>query len=299
MPVMYIYNLMKRNIIQKEGRKMTVGVVGLGLIGGSFAKAYSNHDEHKVLGYDINKQVMESAFGENTISGELNEANIKSCDLILIALYPKASVEYLEKMAEYISSDTMVIDCCGVKGYVCERCFPIAKKYGFTFVGGHPMAGRHFSGYEYSMKNMYNGAAMVLVPEDQNDEETINRAKKLLSPIMFGTFTICSAKRHDLMIAFTSQMAHVVSNAYVKSPTARDHDGFSAGSYKDLTRVAWLNEEMWTELFLENKDSLLTELDCFIKSLTEYRDAIKNEDAETLRSLLYDGKMCKKEIDGV
>ena len=278
---------------------MTVGVVGLGLIGGSFAKAYSNHDEHKVLGYDINKQVMESAFGENTISGELTEANIKSCDLILIALYPKASVEYLEKMAEYISSDTMVIDCCGVKGYVCERCFPIAKKYGFTFVGGHPMAGRHFSGYEYSMKNMYNGAAMVLVPEDQNDEETINRAKKLLSPIMFGTFTICSAKRHDLMIAFTSQMAHVVSNAYVKSPTARDHDGFSAGSYKDLTRVAWLNEEMWTELFLENKDSLLTELDCFIKSLTEYRDAIKNEDAETLRSLLYDGKMCKKEIDGV
>ena len=156
---------------------MTVGVVGLGLIGGSFAKAYSNHDEHKVLGYDINKQVMESAFGENTISGELTEANIKSCDLILIALYPKASVEYLEKMAEYISSDTMVIDCCGVKGYVCERCFPIAKKYGFTFVGGHPMAGRHFSGYEYSMKNMYNGAAMVLVPEDQNDEETINRAK--------------------------------------------------------------------------------------------------------------------------
>ena len=278
---------------------MTVGVVGLGLIGGSFAKAYSNHDEHKVLGYDINKQVMESAFGENTISGELTEANIKSCDLILIALYPKASVEYLEKMAEYISSDTMVIDCCGVKGYVCERCFPIAKKYGFTFVGGHPMAGRHFSGYEYSMKNMYNGAAMVLVPEDQNDEETINRAKKLLSPIMFGTFTICSAKRHDAMIAFTSQMAHVVSNAYVKSPTARDHDGFSAGSYKDLTRVAWLNEEMWSELFLENKESLLTELDCFIKSLTEYRDAIKNEDAETLRSLLYDGKMCKKEIDGV
>ena len=278
---------------------MTVGVVGLGLIGGSFAKAYSNHDEHKVLGYDINKQVMESAFGENTISGELTEANIKSCDLILIALYPKASVEYLEKMAEYISSDTMLIDCCGVKGYVCERCFPIAKKYGFTFVGGHPMAGRHFSGYEYSMKNMYNGAAMVLVPEDQNDEETINRAKKLLSPIMFGTFTICSAKRHDAMIAFTSQMAHVVSNAYVKSPTARDHDGFSAGSYKDLTRVAWLNEEMWSELFLENKESLLTELDCFIKSLTEYRDAIKNEDADTLRRLLYDGKMCKKEIDGV
>ncbi|MBQ7707035.1 MAG: prephenate dehydrogenase [Lachnospiraceae bacterium] len=278
---------------------MTVGIVGLGLIGGSFAKAYSNHDEHKVLGYDINKNVMESAFNENSISGELNEGNIAECDLILIALYPKASVEYLEKMAEYISRETLVIDCCGVKGYVCERCFPIAKKYGFTFVGGHPMAGRHFSGYEYSMKNMYNGASMVLVPEDINDENVIERAKKLLSPIMFGTFTICDSKRHDSMIAFTSQMAHVVSNAYVKSPTARDHDGFSAGSYKDLTRVAWLNEDMWTELFLENKDSLLTELDCFISSMTEYRDAIKNEDAVTLRKLLHDGKMCKEEIDGI
>ncbi|MBQ9199792.1 MAG: prephenate dehydrogenase [Lachnospiraceae bacterium] len=278
---------------------MTVGIVGLGLIGGSFAKAYSNHDEHKVLGYDIDKKVMESAFNENSISGELGENNIADCDLILIALYPKASVKYLENIAEYIAKDTMVIDCCGVKGYVCERCFPIAEKYGFTFVGGHPMAGRHYSGYDYSMKNMYNGASMVLVPSDLQHEKTIERAKQLLSPIKFGTFTVCDAKRHDSMIAFTSQMAHVVSNAYVKSPTARDHDGFSAGSYKDLTRVAWLNENMWTELFLENKESLLSELNCFIKSMTEYKDAIENDDADTLRKLLHDGKMCKEEIDGI
>ena len=278
---------------------MTVGVVGLGLIGGSFAKAYSDNDEHTVLGYDINKEVMERAFDEKTISGELGKGNISECDLVLIALYPEAAVNYLREMAEYIAKDTIVIDCCGVKGYVCERCFPIAKEYGFTFVGGHPMAGRHFSGYDYSMKNMYNGASMVLVPHDLSDEKTIKRAKQLLSPIKFGTFTVCDAKRHDAMIAFTSQMAHVVSNAYVKSPTARDHDGFSAGSYKDLTRVAWLNENMWTELFLENKESLLTELNCFINSISEYRDAIENDDADTLRKLLHDGKMCKEEIDGI
>ena len=161
------------------------------------------------------------------------------------------------------------------------------------------MAGRHFSGYDYSMKNMYNGASMVLVPHDLSDEKTIKRAKQLLSPIKFGTFTVCDAKRHDAMIAFTSQMAHVVSNAYVKSPTARDHDGFSAGSYKDLTRVAWLNEDMWTELFLENRESLLTELNCFIESMTEYRDAIEAEDSDRLWKLLHDGKVCKEEIDGI
>ncbi|MBQ8914334.1 MAG: prephenate dehydrogenase/arogenate dehydrogenase family protein [Lachnospiraceae bacterium] len=278
---------------------MTVGIVGLGLIGGSFAKAYSDNDDHTVLGYDINKEVMEHAFDEKTISGELGKSNISECDLVLIALYPETAVNYLKEMAEYIAKDTMVIDCCGVKGYVCERCFPIAEEYGFTFVGGHPMAGRHYSGYDYSMKNMYNGASMVLVPRNLGDEKTIKRAKQLLSPIKFGTFTVCDAKRHDAMIAFTSQMAHVVSNAYVKSPTAREHDGFSAGSYKDLTRVAWLNENMWTELFLENKDCLLTELDCFINSMREYRDAIKNEDADTLRKLLHEGKICKEEIDGI
>ena len=139
----------------------------------------------------------------------------------------------------------------------------------------------------------------VLVPEDLNDTKSIERAKKLLSPIHFGKFTICDYDRHDAMIAFTSQMAHVVSNAYVKSPTAKNHDGFSAGSYKDLTRVAWLNETMWTELFLENKKHLIKELDYFITALQEYKTAMENDDAETLKKLLADGKHCKEEIDGI
>ena len=183
--------------------------------------------------------------------------------------------------------------------YQMRSCYPIAKQYGFTFIGGHPMAGRHFSGYAYSTKTMYNGASMVLVPEDLNDTKSIERAKKLLSPIHFGKFTICDYDRHDAMIAFTSQMAHVVSNAYVKSPTAKNHDGFSAGSYKDLTRVAWLNETMWTELFLENKKHLIKELDYFITALQEYKTAMENDDAETLKKLLADGKHCKEEIDGI
>ncbi len=278
---------------------MTVGIVGLGLIGGSFAKAYSENDDHKVLAFDIDKKAMDSAYDQKLIDGEIDEKNITSCDLILLALYPQAAIDYLKKMGPYIAKNTMVIDCCGVKQFVCDKCFGLAKTHGFTFVGGHPMAGRHFSGLEYSTKTMYNGASMVLVPEDLNDTENIEKAKKLLSPIKFGKFTVCDAKRHDEMIAFTSQMAHVVSNAYVKSPTAKNHDGFSAGSYKDLTRVAWLNENMWTELFLENKDCLIEELDYFIKSLTEYKTAMENNDAATLKKLLADGKKCKEDIDGI
>lgn len=278
---------------------MTVGIVGLGLIGGSFAKAYSDNDDHNVLAYDISHEVIESAYEQRIIEGELDKTNIASCDLILIALYPEAAVDYVKTMAPYISKNTIVIDCCGVKEFVCKKCFPIANEYSFTFVGGHPMAGRHYSGLSYSTKTMYNGASMVLVPQDLDNTAVIERAKKLLSPIKFGKFTICDADRHDSMIAFTSQMAHVVSNAYVKSPTAKSHDGFSAGSYKDLTRVAWLNENMWTELFLENKTHLLNELDYFINSLIKYRDSIANGDADKLKSLLAEGKQCKEEIDGI
>lgn len=278
---------------------MTVGIVGLGLIGGSFAKAYSDNDEHKVLAYDIDEQTMKAAYDAKNIDGELNRDNISACNLILVALYPQAAIDYIREMAPYISGDTMVIDCCGIKQYVCDSCFPIAREYGFTFVGGHPMAGRHFSGFEYSTKTMYNGSSMILVPENMADTAVIERAKQLLSPIHFGKITVCDADRHDAMIAFTSQMAHVVSNAYVKSPTAKNHDGFSAGSYKDLTRVAWLNENMWTELFLENRKHLIAELDSFIRSVTEYKTALEQEDADTLRALLADGKRCKEEIDGV
>lgn len=278
---------------------MTVGIVGLGLIGGSFAKAYSDNDEHKVLAYDIDKQTMQAAYAEKNIDGELNKENISACNLILLALYPQAAIDYIREMAPYISNETMVIDCCGIKQYVCDSCYPIAHEYGFTFVGGHPMAGRHFSGFEYSTKTMYDGSSMILVPENINDISVIERAKQLLSPIHFGKFTVCDADRHDAMIAFTSQMAHVVSNAYVKSPTAKNHDGFSAGSYKDLTRVAWLNETMWTELFLENRKHLITELDYFIQAVTEYKTALEQEDADTLKALLADGKRCKEEIDGI
>ena len=181
---------------------------------------------------------------------------------------------------------------------ICDRCFPLAEKYGFTFMGGHPMAGSHFSGFKYSRSNLFQGAPMVLVPHRFDDPALLQRAEDALEPCKFGSFSVTTAKEHDKMIAFTSQMPHIVSNAYIKSPTAQSHKGFSAGSYKDLTRVAWLNPQMWAELFLSNKDNVLFELDTYLQSLTAYRDAIAQEDADTLIALLDEGRRRKEEVDG-
>ena len=276
---------------------MTVGICGLGLIGGSMAKAYKA-EGHTVLGYDSNAASLGYAMLSEICDGELNEKAIKDCELLFIALYPKVAVEYLKSIAPVISKETTVIDLCGTKAVICECGFALAKKYGFTFVGGHPMAGTQYSGIKYSKPNLFKNAPMVIVPDVFDDIAFLDKIKNLLSPAGFGKITVTTAQKHDAMIAFTSQLAHVVSNAYVKSPTAQSHKGFSAGSYKDMTRVAWLNEYMWSELFLENKEPLLFEIDSIIHSLSEYREAIKNDDGEKLVKLLRDGRIAKEKVDG-
>lgn len=277
---------------------MTVGIIGLGLIGGSMAKAYKENSGATVLAADRDSTIVEYARLQGTVDGELTADTIPSCDLILIALYPRAAMEYLKNTAHLIAKEALVIDLCGTKRTICEAGFALAEQYGFTFVGGHPMAGLHHSGFKYARGNLFHGASMVLVPPTFDDIFLLDRVKKALAPVGFGRMTVTTADQHDEMIAFTSQLAHVVSNAYVKSPTARSHKGFSAGSYKDLTRVARLNEEMWSELFVENKEHLVSELNTLIASLTEYRDAIRDGDTAATRSLLKDGREAKESIDG-
>ena len=232
------------------------------------------------------------------IQGELTDENIGSCDLILLAIYPAGSAAWLEEKAQLISPSALVMDCCGVKREICARCFPLAEQYGFTFIGGHPMAGTHNSGFKYSRSNLFQGAPMVLVPARFDDIELLQRAKDALAPCNFGSFSVTTADDHDRMIAFTSQMPHIVSNAYIKSPTALEHRGFSAGSYKDLTRVAWLNAPMWAELVLNNRDHMLFELKTYIQALQAYETAIENNDFGTLVALLDEGKRRKEEVDG-
>ena len=274
----------------------TIGIVGLGLIGGSFAKAY-HAAGWRVLAFDIDEDTMAVATIDETVQGVLDEGAISQCDLILLALYPGGCIDWLSRNAGRIPKDCLVIDAAGVKREVCAACMPIAEAHGFTFVGGHPMAGTQFSGFKYARENLYHNAPMVICPPRVDDMTLFERIKDLLAPAGFGSIQVSTPEEHDRRIAFTSQLAHVVSNAYIKSPTARGHKGFSAGSYKDLTRVARLNENMWTELFFDDADNLLFELDTIIASLQEYRDALDARDGDTMRRLLADGRRAKEDAE--
>ena len=276
---------------------MTVGIVGLGLIGGSFALAY-HEAGWQVLACDTDQSVLSFAELSGAVAGELTKDNAGSCDLVLVAVYPRAAIGFIRQTAPYFGEKPLVLDCCGTKRVVCAACFPLAAQYGFTYLGGHPMAGTHNSGFKYARANLYHGAPMVVVPPVFDDIRLLQRVKDLLEPAGFSGISVTTAQKHDEMIAFTSQMAHLVSNAYIKSPTAGSHKGFSAGSYKDMTRVAWLNPQMWAELFLENRDCLLFELDSLQKSLGEYRLALENNDSDTLVRLLDEGRRRKEEVDG-
>lgn len=272
---------------------MRVGIVGLGLIGGSAAKAFKAAG-HDVYVFDIDNAVTGYALLEGTANAELKINELSQCDLLLLAATPQAVIEYMQTNSSHISSHTLVVDFCGTKRLVCEACFPLAVKYGFTFVGAHPMAGLQYSGYKYSRANLFNGASLIVVPPVHDDIALLDRVKQLLQPLQFKKYVVTTAAFHDRMIAYTSQMCHLLSNAFVKSPSAQYHRGYSAGSFRDLTRVARLNENMWTELFMENSENLLAELDLLINALYEYRDAIATGDRNTLFNLLRAGCVAKE-----
>lgn len=276
---------------------MEIGIVGLGLIGGSLAKAISQNTDHTVYGFDLSEEVMAKAVLLDAIEQPLTDKILPHCDIIIVALYPQTTIDYVKEHADLIKKGAIVIDCGGVKRIVCDQLIPLGEEKGFLFMGGHPMAGLEHSGFAYAKKSLFNNASMVLC-STKGSIEDVEKIKDLFSAIGFTNFAITTPDDHDRKIAFTSQLAHVVSNAYIKSPTAMVHAGFSAGSYKDLTRVAKLNEHMWTELFLENPDYLAEEIDTLIENLQAYSRAIKDNDADTLCRLLRDGREKKAIIDG-
>ena len=276
---------------------MVFGIVGLGLIGGSLAKSIKFHTAHTVLGCDINETALLQAKMFGAIDGELTEKTLGDCDVVLAALYPKAAVEWLLAHRAFFRPGALVADCCGVKRFVCDRLFPAFRDAPFTFMGGHPMAGRERSGFSFAQDDLFENASMILCPMPGTDVETVRRAKEIFLSIGFGRVRFSTPAEHDEMIALTSQLAHVVSSAYVKAPLAEKHKGFSAGSFKDMTRVAYLSEEMWTELFLENGDLLLEQTQGLIDRLQEYRDALRDRDADRLRALLKAGREMKESLE--
>lgn len=273
---------------------MNIAVVGLGLIGGSFCKALKKNTFHRILGIDTNKETIEKALACGAIDEEITTDRLSEANLTIICLYPEAIVNFVKENATNFKKGSIVIDSCGVKEYVVNECTPVLNDYGVIFVGTHPMAGREFSGFDYSTENLFEGASFIITPTDETPQIAVDLLQTLAGSISFGKAVVSTPQKHDEVIAYTSQLAHIVSNAYVKSPAMLNYDGFSAGSFQDLTRVAKLNEYMWSELFMCNKEALLKEINCVINSITEYRDAIENNDLDKLIAILRDGRVLKE-----
>lgn len=278
---------------------MNIGIVGLGLIGGSMARAVSRAGGHNIFGADRSAEAIDAASEAGAINRLLTEETIPFCDIILVALYPQAAVEFVRKYAGCFRKDSLVIDLCGVKGTVVPECFERAKNHGFHFIGGHPMAGREVSGFAASRAELFDGASMILVPPEGMSQTVVDRAGEFFRSLGFGRITIATAERHDRVIAYTSQLAHVLSNAYVQSECSAMHGGFSAGSFKDLTRVARLKVDMWSELFLENRDALCEELHGLIERLQAFEAAIGSGDRENLEAMLARGVEMKEASENV
>ena len=275
-----------------------IGIVGLGLIGGSMAKAIRTYTGHTVLADNRSREALQRAMDEGVVNAPLTPDRLAECDLVIVALYPQATVAYVTEHRDRFRKGGLVMDCGGVKGIVCDPLEPVARESGFTFIGGHPMAGIEKSGYANAFPELFQGASLILTPYEGTDPAAVNAVWDLLSPLGFARLTRSTPAEHDHIIAYTSQLAHVVSCAYVGSPSAPNFEGFSAGSFKDMTRVARLNEDMWTELFLDDADYLTDELDILIGHLQEYADALKSKDAEHLRALLRDGREKKATAGG-
>ena len=274
---------------------MKIGIVGLGLIGGSLARALTDSGKHEVFGLDRNRSSLLAAKMVGAVKDEMNRGNIGEMDMIFIALYPVATVDFVKEYAPKIKKGAIVTDCGGVKRPICTPCEKLAKENGFIFIGAHPMAGTQFSGFNASRGNLYKNATMIVTPEENTDIRILEQLKNVLDDAGFGAINFTTPEEHDKVIAFTSQLPHIISNAYVKSRTAVKQKGFSAGSYRDLTRVSKLNEAMWTELFFENKDNLCEEIDFLVERLSEYSTALKNNDKEGLVALLKEGTDSKKQ----
>ena len=280
---------------------MKVLVVGIGLIGGSIAKTIKKNSDWTVLGYDLNENSINDALSLGAIDAVWDKVSPCDADLTVLCLSPKACVDFLIENIALLKKNSVVTDVCGIKSWIVENCEKICEQNGLHFVGGHPMAGKERSGFKNSDENLFNRASYIITPTSNTYENALKIVEKYIKTLKAAKITVSSPANHDRVIAFTSQMPHVIAGSYVKSDTCCLRHGFSAGSFKDVSRVATVDENLWSELFLQNKDMLLNELSSFIDSLTEYKTALLNDDVDSLKSIIKDGRIIKendlKEID--
>ena len=270
---------------------MTVGIIGLGLIGGSFAKAAAQAG-HAVQVWNRTRATAEMAVAEGTAQAVLGD-DMGACDVVIVALPPTAVVPWIEAHHATFRQGAVVVDATGVKGAICSALEKFAFQNRWTFVGGHPMAGKEVSGYANAAADLFKGASMILTPYPSCGRGPLDMLEAFFKSLGFDRIVTTSPEHHDRMIALTSQLAHVVSSAYVQDPLALEHRGYSAGSFHDMTRVARLDPDIWRDLFLENSPALLDALDGLIGRLGEYRRAIAEGDGAALRGLLAAGRAAR------
>jgi prephenate dehydrogenase len=275
---------------------MKIGIVGLGLIGGSMAKSAKARTAHSVFGIDIDEETMMLARICGAVDGPLTGDATGECDLVFLALRPQAAVEWMRENARHMRKNAVVIDLCGVKRAVCAQLAPIAEACGFTYIGGHPMAGKERGGFVNATDDLFVGASMILTPDAKTDIRTLEELQHFFLDVGFSTLTFSTPDEHDRVIAYTSQLAHIASSAYVRSPEALRRRGFSAGSFRDMTRVARLDEDMWSELLLSNSDYLIGQLGLFIDNLQSFKTALEAGDGGALHALLREGREIKAKI---
>ena len=280
---------------------MNIGIIGLGLIGGSLAKATKRFTTHQVYVWNRTKATAEKALQEHAADGILEvSADFAKVDMMILGLYPEATIEFVRRHLHDLKPGVVIVDTCGTKTLVCRECQKlVATRPEITFIGGHPMAGIEQSGYDASQAELFTNASMLLVPPPQVAQATIQLVTEFFLALGFGAVKLTTAETHDRVIAYTSQLAHLVASSYIKSPTAMKHPGFSAGSFRDMTRVSFLQESMWTELFLENQEFLLPELDRLLGNLTDFRNALATNDKAMLLQLLKDGKERKVQVNNL
>ncbi len=273
---------------------MRVLIVGLGLIGGSIAKTLKKNTEWSILGIDCDTDTQKSALEAKAVDGIWDGESALDCDIAVFCTKPTLTVGLLESYAKYFKPKSVVTDVCGIKQWVVAECEKLCDAHGLHFVGGHPMAGKERSGFKNSDENLFNRASYILTPTENTDKTALETAKQYVEALKCAKLTVTDPKTHDRLIAFTSQLPHIIAGAYVKSPSCLDRKGFSAGSFKDVSRVATVDENLWSELFLKNGEMLLKELDGLISHLTDYRNAIAQNNEQELKEILKQGRIIKE-----
>lgn len=276
---------------------MNIFICGLGLIGGSIAKAVKAHTFHTVIGYDRAKTVCHAAKAEGAIDRIGTTDDLRTADLVIVALYPDASADFVCENLERFKPGVILTDTCGIKSAVAAKIAAAVGGHDIRYIGGHPMAGTERSGFENAFGELFAGASMILCPEYCDDRSALKTLSDFFLEIGFGRITLSSCAHHDEVIAFTSQLAHVVSSAYIHGHLSTAYSGFSAGSFADMTRVARLSADMWTELFFENGANLSNAIGELIGNLEKYKATLDTDDRAAMHALLAEGNARKIESE--